>query len=95
MQKGLVRTLGKKRGILITAFIFSLIHVLGVFLLTYEKPVIFLISFITPFLPYFCISLMLGLIYDWRNENLITVMVTHGLYNVLTIVIAVILLGLL
>jgi membrane protease YdiL (CAAX protease family) len=94
MQKGLVRSLGNKRGIIITAFIFSMIHLIGVLIITAEKPFIFLLSFITPFLPLFCISLMLGLICYWRNENLIAVVITHGFYNVFTIIYAVILLGL-
>jgi len=94
MQKGLVRSLGNKRGIIITAFTFSMIHLIGIFLLTYEKPLVFLLAFLATFLPYFSISLILGLIFHWRNENLIAVMVTHGLYNVLTIIYAVILLGL-
>ena len=94
MQKGLVRSLGTKKGIIITAFLFSIIHILGVFLLTYEKPFLFLLSFLTPFLSYLSISLMLGLIYHWRNENLITVMITHGLYNVIMVLYAVISLGL-
>ncbi|MFX1278402.1 MAG: type II CAAX prenyl endopeptidase Rce1 family protein [Promethearchaeota archaeon] len=94
MQKGLVRRVGTIWGIIITAYIFSMIHLSGVFLLTYERPLILLLSYIATFLPYFCISLMLGLIYHWRNENLIAVIIIHGLYNTITIIYAVILLGL-
>ncbi|MFX0138471.1 MAG: hypothetical protein ACFFDN_32815, partial [Candidatus Hodarchaeota archaeon] len=39
--------------------------------------------------PYLAISLLLGYIFYWRNENLIAVIITHGLYNSLTILIAV------
>ncbi|MFX1426282.1 MAG: type II CAAX prenyl endopeptidase Rce1 family protein [Promethearchaeota archaeon] len=94
MQKGLVRRIGTIWGIIITAYIFSMIHLSGVFILTYERPLILLLSFIATFLPFFCISLMLGLIYYWRNENLIVVIIMHGFYNTITIIYTVILLGL-
>ena len=83
MQKGLVRNLGAKWGIILTALIFSLIHLLGLFLIALESPSIFIISFLISFTPYFAISLILGWLYHWRNENLIAVMITHGVYDVL------------
>ncbi|MFX0104293.1 MAG: CPBP family intramembrane glutamic endopeptidase [Candidatus Hodarchaeota archaeon] len=88
MQKGLMRSLGNKWGILITAFIFSLIHLLGLFLMLLETPLVLFISFLLSFIPYFAISLILGLIYYWRNENLIAVIITHGVYNALAIILA-------
>ncbi|MHA2390536.1 MAG: CPBP family intramembrane glutamic endopeptidase, partial [Promethearchaeota archaeon] len=88
MQKGLVRRLGSKWGILITALIFSMIHVITVFLVPFESLLFILISFILLFIPYFAISLLLGLIYHWRRENLIAVIITHGFYDVLTIIMA-------
>jgi membrane protease YdiL (CAAX protease family) len=87
LQKGLVRTVGKKWGILITALIFSSIHIIGVFLFP-ESLTTFLISFLLTFFPFFAISILLGLLYNWRKENLIAVMITHGVYNALTIIIA-------
>ena len=88
MQKGLMRSLGNKGGILITAFIFSMIHILGIFLIGLGTPLVLIISFFLSFVPYFVISLMLGLIYYWRNENLIAVIITHGVYNALAIILA-------
>ncbi len=88
MQKGLVRTIGNKGGIIITALIFSFIHLIGLFLIYFESPNTFIISFLLSFFPYFAISLMLGLLFYWRKENLIAVMVTHGLYDALTILLA-------
>ena len=88
MQKGLVRNLGTKWGIIVTAFIFSMIHLIGILLLALESPFVFLISFLLSFVPYFAISLMLGLLYHWRNENLITVVICHGVYDALTIILA-------
>ncbi len=88
MQKGLTRSLGNKGGILLTAFIFAMIHVLGIVLLFIDSPVLILISFLLSFIPYFLISLFLGIIYHWRNENLIAVIVTHGVYDALTIILA-------
>lgn len=86
MQKGLVRSLGCKWGILITAFLFSMIHLIGIFLISLESPWLLILTFLISFFPYFAISLMLGVIYHWRNENLIAVMITHGVYDVLTII---------
>ncbi len=87
LQKGLVRSLGNIGGILITALIFSSIHLIGIFLLP-ESLTSFIVSLLLNFFPFFAISLLLGLIYYWRKENLIAVMITHGVYNALTIIIA-------
>jgi membrane protease YdiL (CAAX protease family) len=86
LQKGLVRTIGNRWGILVTALIFSAIHLIGIFLLILT-PIAFLISFLLSFLPYLAISLLLGLLFYWRKENLIAVIVTHGVYDALTILI--------
>lgn len=88
MQKGLDRSLGIKWGIIVTAIIFSLIHLIGIFIFDVESPVVFLISFVLSFLPYFVISLMLGYLYYWRRENLIAVVIMHGVYDALTIILA-------
>lgn len=88
MQKGLVRSLGKNWGIFITAFTFSMIHLIGIFLLIPFDSTYFIISFLLSFFPYFAISLMLGVLFYWRKENLIAVMITHGVYDALTIIIA-------
>jgi len=88
MQKGLVRSIGKNWGILITAFIFSMIHLIGIFLIIPFDSTYFIISFLLYFFPYFTLSLMLGLLFYWRKENLIAVMITHGVYNPVTIIIA-------
>ncbi len=88
MQKGLTRSVGNWGGILITAFIFAMIHVIGVILLVLESPLVLIVSFLLSFIPYFAISLLLGLIYYWRNENLIAVVITHGVYDALTIILA-------
>ena len=87
LQKGLVRSLGKGWGIVITALIFSSIHLIGIFLAP-GSAIIFIISFLFNFFPFFAISLLLGLLYNWRKENLIAVMVTHGVYNAITIILA-------
>ncbi len=87
LQKGLVRSLGKSWGILVTALIFSSIHLIALFLLP-ESLTIFLVSFLLSFFPYFAISLLLGLLYNWRKENLIAVMITHGVYNAITVILA-------
>jgi membrane protease YdiL (CAAX protease family) len=88
MQKGLTRSLGNKWGILLTAFIFAMIHVLGIVLLFIDSPILILVSFLLSFIPYFIVSLFLGIIYYWRKENLIAVIVTHGVYDALTIILA-------
>ena len=87
LQKGLVRNLGKSWGLLVTALIFSSIHVTGIFLIP-ESLTTFVIYLLLNFFPFFAISLLLGLIYYWRKENLIAVMITHGVYNAITIIIA-------
>jgi len=94
MQKGLVRSWGKIIGIIITTLIFSMIHLIGLFLIIPFDSLVFLISFILSFLPYFALSLMLGLLFYWRKENLIAVMITHGFYNAITLIIVYISFGL-
>jgi membrane protease YdiL (CAAX protease family) len=88
LQKGLVRNLGEKGGILITALIFSFIHIFMVFAYIDEEPRIFISMFLIYFIPYFSISLLLGLLFYWRKENLIAVIVAHGVYDALTIILA-------
>jgi len=95
MQKGLVRSLGVRWGIIVTAVAFSVIHLLAIFLIAFESPLLFVISFFLSFTPYFAISLMLGWLYHWRNENLIAVVITHGVYDVLVIVMTYLLYGML
>jgi membrane protease YdiL (CAAX protease family) len=87
-QKGLMFNLNPKKGILVGALIFSLIHLVGVFFSIIFSPVSFLIEFILTFFPYFVISIILAYLFYWRNENLIAVIITHGLYNSLTIFMA-------
>ena len=50
LQKGLVRSLGKSWGIVITALIFSSIHLIGIFL-SPGSPTIFIISFLVSLIP--------------------------------------------
>jgi membrane protease YdiL (CAAX protease family) len=88
LQKGLVRKVGNKWGIIITALIFTMIHLIGIFTVAIFSPALALIYFLLSFFPYFAISLLLGWIYHWRKENLLAVMITHGVYDVLTILIA-------
>jgi len=92
MQKGLVRSeLGEKWGIFLTALIFALIH-----LLTYIISFIFgqislgtfIASFIYAFFPYMAISLLLCWLFRWRDENLIAVMITHGVYDAILFIMA-------
>lgn len=87
LQRGLVRSTGEVGGLIITALIFASIH-LVVLILYIGTPFIFLILFVLMFFPYFAISLMLGFIYRWRKENLIAVIITHGVYNSLTLIIS-------
>jgi membrane protease YdiL (CAAX protease family) len=87
MMKGLTRTLGDTWGLIVTAFIFAIIHLVGLLIYIFD-PIIFWILFFYIFAPYFAISLMLGFLYKWREENLVAVIVTHGVYNSLTILIA-------
>ena len=91
MQKGLVRRLGIKWGIVTTAIIFTLIHLISIFLLYPIFSLSFVVSFFISFVPYIAISLLLGILYHWRKENLIAVMITHGLYDALTILLVFIL----
>ncbi len=87
LQKGLVRSLGKTWGLLVTALIFSSVHLIAIFLYP-ESVTTFVISLLLNFFPFFAISLLLGLLYYWRKENLIAVMITHGVYNAITIILA-------
>ena len=87
LQKGLVRSIGKPWGILLTAFIFASIHLIGIFLLP-GSMLTFVVSLLLNFFPYFAVSLLLGLLYYWRKENLVAVMITHGIYNAVLIIIA-------
>ncbi|MFX1287090.1 MAG: lysostaphin resistance A-like protein [Promethearchaeota archaeon] len=87
LQKGLVRSIGKVWGILATALIFTSIHLIGIFLLP-ESLTMFVISLLLNFFPFFAISILLGLLYNWRKENLIAVMIAHGVYNAITIIFA-------
>ncbi|MHA1805029.1 MAG: lysostaphin resistance A-like protein [Promethearchaeota archaeon] len=86
MQKGLMRSIGKKAGLLITALIFAFIHLITLFLYLFESVFVFMILFILLFMPYLAISLLLGLTYTWRKENLIAVVITHGVYNSITLI---------
>ncbi len=88
MQKGLVRTVGKYGGLIITAVLFSLIHLIGIFQIGNATPIDYLISFLVNFFPYFALSLLLGFLFYWRKENLIAVVIMHGFYNAITIIIA-------
>jgi membrane protease YdiL (CAAX protease family) len=93
LQKGLVNNLGNTTGIFITAIIFASIHLLGIFLSYFLGAIslgLMIIQLFIFFFPYLAISLLLGYIFYWRNENLIAVVITHGLYNSLTILIAVV-----
>ncbi len=93
MQKGLVRNLGNIWGIIISALIFSMFHLIGFFFIVSESPLAFVVSFLLSFIPYFSISLMIGWLYYWRNENLIAVVITHGVYDAITITLAFIVYG--
>lgn len=88
MQKGLVRSIGEKPGILVTALIFAAIHLVTLFFIALADPFTFIILFILMFIPYFAISIMLGLMFKWRDENLIAVIVTHGVYNSITVILS-------
>ncbi|MEJ2279090.1 MAG: CPBP family glutamic-type intramembrane protease [Candidatus Lokiarchaeota archaeon] len=84
-QKGLMHNLGATKGIIFGALIFSLIHIIGIFTDLVFSPFTFLIEFILSFFPYFVISLILAYLFYWRKQNLIAVIVTHGSYDSLTI----------
>jgi membrane protease YdiL (CAAX protease family) len=85
MQKGLVRRLGVKWGIIITAVLFAFIHLITIFLTYPIFSLSFVIAFSMSVVPYIALSFLLGLLYHWRKENLIAVMITHGLYDALTV----------
>ncbi|TFG23977.1 MAG: CPBP family intramembrane metalloprotease [Promethearchaeota archaeon] len=87
MQRGLSRVLSKNWGFIITALIFAGIHLINIFILSENLGDLF-ISFLLVFPPYLAISLMIGGLYRWREENLIAVSITHGVYNSLTLIIA-------
>ena len=96
MQKGLIRSrLGKVAGIIITAIIFSLIH-LQPFLVFLVGGYIEFNEFITLslniFFPYLTISLLIGLLFHLRKENLIAAILSHGVYDAMVILAAFILL---
>ncbi|MFX1374518.1 MAG: CPBP family intramembrane glutamic endopeptidase [Promethearchaeota archaeon] len=92
MQKGLERSSGNSKwAIIITAFLFSMIHLIGLIAYEFESPLSFVLYFLLTFFPYFAISLLLGLLYYWRENNLIAVVICHGVYDVITIVLAYIL----
>ncbi len=86
MMKGLNRTLGKKGGLFLTAFIFASLHLVGLIIYIFN-PIVMLILFVLLFVPYFAISIMLGLLFNWRDENLIACIICHGVYNSITIII--------
>ena len=86
MMKGLNRTLGKKGGLFLTAFIFASLHLVGLIIYIFN-PVVMFILFVYFFVPYFAISIMLGLLFNWRDENLIACIICHGVYNSITIII--------
>jgi len=86
MQRGLVRNLGEKWGILITALVFASLHLVGLIVFIFE-PFLLMILFFAMFVPFFTISLMIGLMFRWRKENLIAVVITHGVYNSITLII--------
>jgi membrane protease YdiL (CAAX protease family) len=88
MQRGLVRNYNKRIGIWITAIIFSLIHIVTPLFDIAISPLSSIISFIILLIPYLSISLLLGYLFYWRNENLIAPAITHGLYNALTVIMA-------
>ncbi len=68
MQKGLIRRLRNKLGIFITAFLFSIIHIIGVLLIPSNSPLVILISFLYSFFPYFSISIYIYI--AWFNTSL-------------------------
>ena len=88
MMKGLTRTIGKRGSLFLTAFIFAIIHLVGLIFILFISPIIFLILFVYFFVPYLAISILLGVLFNWREENLIAVVIMHGVYNSITIIIA-------
>ena len=85
MQKGLVRRIGKQWGLLVTALIFTFFHLIGSFLIYDIFSLSFLVSLLLAFFPYLAISSLLGFVYMWRKENLIAVIIMHGFYDALTV----------
>jgi membrane protease YdiL (CAAX protease family) len=89
MQKGLVRTLGDKPGIIITAIVFGSIHLVG-YILSYFLNIIDLASLtkilLLAFSQLLAISLFIGVIFHWKKENLIAVIIIHGVYDALAII---------
>ena len=85
MQRGLIRRLGKQWGLWITALVFTFIHLIGSFLIYDIFSLSFLVSFLISFFPYLAISSLLGAVYLWRKENLIAVIIMHGFYDALTV----------
>jgi membrane protease YdiL (CAAX protease family)/predicted RNA-binding Zn-ribbon protein involved in translation (DUF1610 family) len=85
-QKGLVRNLGNSSGIFITAIIFTAIHLLTLILTAFASPISFFVQFILMIFPYLALSLLLGMLFHYRNENLIAPIVLHGVYNSLTVI---------
>ncbi|MBN1803377.1 MAG: CPBP family intramembrane metalloprotease [Candidatus Lokiarchaeota archaeon] len=85
MQKGFVRSrLGNALGIVFSALIFAFIHLLATildFALSGISLDVFIATFASLFVPYLALSLLLGLVFQWRNENLYTVTIMHGTYN--------------
>ena len=89
LQKGLMRSsLGAKNGIYINALIFTFIHIYTVFFYLLQGPRVFIAIFLVYFLPYFVISLMLCYLFYWRKENLIAVIIAHGVYDAITVILA-------
>jgi membrane protease YdiL (CAAX protease family) len=79
-QRGLIKSWGKPAGIIITALLFTFAHV---------TPIIDSMQTIALFfLPYFAISLVLGILYQWRKGNLLANIIAHGLYDSLVFTLA-------
>ncbi len=78
-QKGMERRLKQKWALIIIALLFTFFHVMPLLMPTE--------LFLLLFLPYFVISLMFGVLYIWRKENLIALIIGHGVYNSIAILI--------
>ncbi len=79
-QRGLVKKWGKGAGILVTAMLFTLAHIV--------PGLVPIQTFIVFFLPYFAISLLLGYMREWRKGNLLACIIAHGFYNSLILTFA-------